>query len=83
MRQRLLRAEIGARQKDLTDGDQLVHRGLVAGAADLVVEEGDRDLHMDARAVAGLAIGIDRAAVPDRLQRVDAVLHDLARSACP
>ncbi len=27
---------------------------------------------MDAGAVAGLAVGVDRAAVPDRLQRIDA-----------
>ena len=30
---------------------------------------------MDARAVAGLAVGIDRAAMPYRLQRIDA-RHD-------
>jgi hypothetical protein len=51
----------------------------VAGAHDLVVEERRRDLHVDARAVAGLAIGIDRAPVPDGLQRVDPVFHHLAR----
>jgi len=33
---------------------------------------------MDAGAVAGLAVGVDRAAVPDRAQRVDAGLHHLA-----
>ena len=33
---------------------------------------------MDAGAVAGLAVGIDRAAVPHRLQRVDAGLHHVA-----
>ncbi len=73
----LLRAEIGARQEHLPDRDRLVARR-VAGALDLVLEERVRDLDMDARAVAGLAVGIDRAAVPDRLQRVDAVLHHLA-----
>ena len=77
-----LRAEIGARQKDLTDRDQLVHVGLMPGAADLIVEELHRDLHMDARAVAGLAVGVHRAPVPDRLQRGDAVLHHLAATAC-
>jgi hypothetical protein len=51
----------------------------VAGAQDLIVEERGRDLHVDARAVAGLAIGIDGAPVPDGLQRVDAVFHHLAR----
>ena len=33
---------------------------------------------MDAGAVAGLAVGVHRAAVPDGLQRVDAGLHDVA-----
>ena len=33
---------------------------------------------MDAGAVAGLAVGVDRAAMPDRFQRVDAGLHDIA-----
>ena len=32
-------------------------------------------------AVAGLAVGIDRAAVPDRLQRIDAGLHHVAPGA--
>jgi hypothetical protein len=74
----LLRAEIGAGQEHLTHGHQLILAGLVPGAHDLVVEEGGRDLHMDARAVAGLAIGIDRAPVPDGLECVDPVLHHLA-----
>ena len=65
----VLRAEIVARQEDLADGDQLVPIRLMPGAADLVVEEGDGDLHVNARAIAGLAIGIDRAAMPDRFQR--------------
>ena len=33
---------------------------------------------MDAGAVTGLAVGVDRAAVPDRAQRIDARLHHLA-----
>jgi hypothetical protein len=37
---------------------QLVLARLMPGAHDLVVEERRRDLHVDARAVAGLAIGI-------------------------
>jgi hypothetical protein len=44
----------------------------------MLAEEILRDLQMDAGAVAGLAVGIDRAAVPDRLQRRDAGQHDLA-----
>ncbi len=34
---------------------------------------------MDARAVAGLAVRIHGAAVPDRLERVDPLFDDLAR----
>ena len=41
-------------------------------------EEILRDFDMDAGAVAGLAVGIDRAAMPDRLQRIDAGLHHVA-----
>jgi len=33
---------------------------------------------MDAGAVAGLAVGIDRATMPDRAQGVDAGNHDVA-----
>ena len=74
----LLRGEIGARQEDLAHGDQLVLTRGVTGAADLFIEEGHRDLHMNARAIAGHAVGIDRAAVPDRLERVDPIDHNLA-----
>ena len=57
---------------------ELAAADLLAGAADILAEEILRDLHMDAGAVAGLAVGIDGAAVPDRLQRGDAVLDHLA-----
>ena len=33
---------------------------------------------MDAGPVAGLAVGVDRAAVPDRLERLDPGLDDIA-----
>src|SRR3546814_4551928 len=36
------------------------------------------DLQVDAGTVAGLAVGIDGAAVPDCLQRLDAGDHDVA-----
>ena len=73
----LLRVEVGARQEHHADRDAAGRRA-VADPLDLVVEEVLRDLDMDAGAVAGLAVGIDRAAVPDRLQRLDALLHHLA-----
>ena len=38
--------------------------------ADMLAEEILRDLDVDAGAVAGLAVGVDGAAVPDGLQRV-------------
>ena len=71
----LLRAKVGARQKHLPHGHQLVHVGLMPGAPDHVIEEPRRDLHMDARPVAGLAIGIDSAAVPHGLQRRNPAFH--------
>ena len=74
-----LRTEIGARQEDLTDRHQLIHARFMAGATDLIVKELHRDLHMDARAIAGAAISIDRAAVPHGPQGVDAVVHHLPR----
>ena len=74
----LLRAEIGARQEDHADRDAADLRGLAARIAHVVAEEVLRDLDMDAGAVAGLAVGIDRAAMPDRLQRIDAGHHHVA-----
>ena len=73
----LLRAEVGARQEDHADG-KLAGPGERAGAVDVLTEEVLRDLDVDAGAVAGLAVGIDRAAVPDRLQRRDPGRHHLA-----
>jgi hypothetical protein len=73
----LLRAQVGARQEDHADGE-LARPGERAGAADMLLEEILGDLDMDAGAVAGLAVGIDRAAVPHRLQRRDGGRHDLA-----
>ena len=74
----LLRAEIGARQEHHADGDAADLRGLAARIAHMVAEEVLRDLDMDARAVAGLAVGIDGAPVPHRLQRIDARHHHVA-----
>jgi hypothetical protein len=74
-----LSAKVGARQEDLPHGDQLGHVGFMARPPHLVMKERHRDLHMDTRAIAGLAIGIDGATVPDRLQRVDASFHHAAR----
>ncbi len=53
----------------------------MSGALDLLGEEVLRHLDTDARPVAGLAIGIDSAAVPDIFQSLDAHLDNLAARA--
>ena len=73
----LLRAQIRARQENHADGEVPAAR-LVPGAADMLLEEVLRNLHVDARAIAGLAVRIHRAAMPQRLERLDALEHDLA-----
>ena len=65
-----LRIEIGARQEDHPDR-QPVRQHFMAAIGDGVVEKPLRQVDMNARAVAGLAIGIDRAAVPHGFQRID------------
>ena len=55
----LLRPEIRARQKHLPHGDHLVGARVMPGALHLIVKELHRDLHMDARAITGLAVRID------------------------
>src|SRR3546814_9181030 len=67
---RFLRAEIGARQEDHADREPVGQR-LVSRRGDRIVEERGRQIEMQPRAVAGLAVGIDRAAMPHRLQRID------------
>ena len=44
----------------------------------MLFEEVLRNLHVDASTIAGLAVGVDGAAVPDRLQGVDPGLDDRA-----
>jgi hypothetical protein len=73
----LLGAEIGTRQEDHADADPTLV-GRVAGARDVLVEEVLGDLHVDAGAVAGLAVGVHGAAVPHRLEGLDRRLHHLA-----
>src|SRR3546814_2397546 len=46
---------------------------------DRIVEEAFGQIDMNPRPVAGLAVGIDHAAVPDRAQRLDCRLDDAAR----
>ena len=53
--------------------------GLVPAILDRVVEEAHGQLDMEAGAVAGLAVGVDRAAVPHCLQRIDRGRDDTAR----
>src|SRR5262249_38412025 len=49
-----------------------------ARAMDVLIEEVLRDLDVDACPVAGLAVGIDRTAMPHRLERGDRRLDHLA-----
>ena len=74
----LLRGKIGLRQEDHAHRNT-ARLELIATIAHRLGEEILRDFNMDARAIAGLAISIDGAAVPDRLQRINAGLDNLAR----
>ncbi len=71
----LLAGEVGARQEHHADRDPAL--GELA-AADLLAQEVLRDLEIDAGTVAGLAVGVDRAAMPDRAQGIDRRLDHLA-----
>ena len=71
----LLRAKVGAWQKDLTDRDQLVVVRLMPCAAHLVVKERHRNLNVDTSAIPCFAIGINCATVPNGLERVDPILN--------
>ena len=75
----LLCREIGAGQKYLTNRDQVVLVRFVPGALDLVIKERHRDLHMNARTVTSLAIGINRPAVPDGLERINTLFDNITR----
>ena len=74
---RFLRREIRPRKEDLPDTDPVIRR-VVAGAAHMLTEKFLRHIEADSRAVAGLAIGVDCAAVPDVLQCRDTHCDDLS-----
>ena len=69
-----LRGQIGTRQEHLAHSQQ-TGDWLLAVPFDMFVEEIHRDLDQYARTIARHAIGIDRAAVPHRLQRIDGRGH--------
>ena len=77
----LLRAKISPRQKHLTHRNHLTGVRLMPGPLNLVIEKRHRDLYVNARTIAGLAIGIHRATVPNSLQRLDPVLDHRTRLA--
>ena len=77
IRQRSCWAIVGPRQEHHADGEPAGQR-FVAGVADMLLEKFLRDLHMNAGPVAGLAVGIHRAAMPEGGQRLDAELDDFA-----
>ena len=72
-----LGAQVGLGQEHHADGDGALGR-LVAGVADVFPEKDLRDLDVDAGTVAGLAVGVDGAPVPDPGERHDPRLHHLA-----
>ncbi len=71
----LLCREVGARQEDHADRNRPPR---FLGAMGLLQEEVLGDRQIDAGAVAGLAVGVDGAAMPDRLQCIDRRDHDIA-----
>ncbi len=73
----VLGAQVGARQEDLANSDGAGAQGL-ADRAHLGREEGLGQFDHDPGAVAGQAVGVDRAAVGHGLQRLDGHLDDLA-----
>ena len=73
----LLRRVVGARQEYLADGNA-ARTQLVASLFHRRAEEFLRHLQMHAAPVAGLAVGIDGAAMIDGFQRVDGARHDFA-----
>ena len=70
-----LGTEVGARQEHRADRDATALDVLAARVADVFLEEILRDFDVDAGAVTGLAVGVDGAAMPYRLQGIDA-RHD-------
>ncbi len=75
-----LRTEVRARQEDHADS-QAVGQRLVTGVRDRIVKEAHRQVDMDTRAIASLAIGVDRAPMPHGLQRIDRGGDDATRRA--
>ena len=73
----LLCAEIGPRQKHHTDC-QTAAIILVTGAGNMFDEKVARNFDMDTGAITGHAISINRAAMPDGLQRLDCRIDNSA-----
>mgnify|MGYP006446500315 CR=1 FL=1 len=74
----LLGGEVGARQEDHAHADPSLFADMVAGSRHQGAEKALGDAGTQPGAVAGLAVGVHRAAVPDRLERVDREFHGLA-----
>ncbi len=66
-----LRRQVGLRQEHGAEAELALSR-LEAGAPHVIAEEVLRNLHVDAGAVAGLAVGVHRPAVPEGLERLQA-----------
>ena len=74
----LLRAQVGARQEHHADGKAVGHWP-VAAVRNRIVEKADGQVDMQARAIAGLTIGVDCAAMPYGLQRLNPRRDNTAR----
>ena len=74
----LLGHQIGARQEHHANRHIGVLGDGVPGALDMLAEKVLGNLQVDTGAVTGLAVGVDRAAMPNRLQRLNPGKHHLA-----
>ena len=73
----LLCAQIRARQKDLTDRNRARLQAMT-DPLHLVGEEALRNVQQNTRAVAGLAVGVDRSTVPNGFQGANGELNHLS-----
>ncbi len=74
-----LGAQIGTRQENHADSQPVGHRP-VAAVGNGIVKEAHRQVDVQSRTIPGLAIGVDRTAMPDSLQRLDPRRNHTPRS---
>ena len=74
----LLSAQVSARQEYHANRKPVRHWP-VAAVRNRIIKEADGQVDMQSCAIAGLAIGVDCSAMPDRLQRLNTRRNDAAR----